>query len=349
MPLVGRFFEAANHAPKKVTFLGVVATALGPVVADQLDLPQGFGLAVESVMPESPATQAGIKPSDILKQLNDQLLVDPNQLATLVRSFKEGDSVNFTIIRKGKELKVTASLAVRQLPALNFRDVLLGEHGAIEAPGVVPAPGGPGNVFHEAHPPVGPAPHIAPFPPQPPGAIAPSELHRLHKRALRQHHEQVRDHQQSSSPQGGDAAGEQGGSSASASASVTTPDPNERSTVVELNNATFLIKDDDGEVSVVSANGHKALIAKDKNGAQRFNGPINTEAERAAVPADLQRYLKMLDKQRHVLPPPPQPPLPPTPPAGSFPGPELRREALRFEAPETGNLEEPDPAASAAL
>ncbi len=45
------------------------------------------------------------RPSDIIRMLNDQQIVDPSQLGKLVRSFAEGTSVDLTLLRKGKEVK----------------------------------------------------------------------------------------------------------------------------------------------------------------------------------------------------------------------------------------------------
>ena len=43
-----------------------------------------MGLVVEFVADKSPATEAGLKPEDVLEKLNDQLLVNSEQLAVLV-------------------------------------------------------------------------------------------------------------------------------------------------------------------------------------------------------------------------------------------------------------------------
>jgi membrane-associated protease RseP (regulator of RpoE activity) len=103
--------------PKEpVTFLGVETSSVPPVVSEQLGLPQGFGLVVEHVVPGSPAAAAGFQENDIMRTLNDQQLVEPEQLAKLVRSFAEGTAVEFTLLRKGKETKVSAKLEKHDAP-----------------------------------------------------------------------------------------------------------------------------------------------------------------------------------------------------------------------------------------
>ena len=76
-----------------VTYLGVETSEVPNVVAEQLGLPKGFGVVVDYVQPDGPAAAAGLQPNDIIKLLNDQILVDADQLGKLVRSYKEGDTV----------------------------------------------------------------------------------------------------------------------------------------------------------------------------------------------------------------------------------------------------------------
>ncbi len=96
---------------EKVTFLGV---APGPVSDDlraQLPLKAGEGIKVNHVAEDSPAAKAGIQEHDILTRLDDQILVEPQQLKTLVKMRKPGDEVKLSLLRKGeqKEVKVVLS------------------------------------------------------------------------------------------------------------------------------------------------------------------------------------------------------------------------------------------------
>src|SRR5712671_1828482 len=71
-----------------VTWLGVVGREVSPELYEQIDLPQGTGLVVEFVSPDSPAAKAGIKQFDVLTKFEDQILVNPQQLVTLIRNRK---------------------------------------------------------------------------------------------------------------------------------------------------------------------------------------------------------------------------------------------------------------------
>src|SRR6266542_4622688 len=106
-----------ERAPKvPMTFLGVETSPVPSVVSEQLGLAKGFGLVVDYVVPDSPAAAAGVQQNDILKMLNDQILIEPSQLRKLLQTFTEGTDVTLTILRKGQEQKVTVKLTKKEVP-----------------------------------------------------------------------------------------------------------------------------------------------------------------------------------------------------------------------------------------
>src|ERR1041385_8257287 len=106
-----------ERGPKvPVIFLGVETSEVPSVVSEQLGLAKGFGLVGDYVGPDSPAAAAGLQRNDILKMLNDQILIDPNQLRKLLQTFQDGTTVTLTILRKGQEQKVTVKLTKKEMP-----------------------------------------------------------------------------------------------------------------------------------------------------------------------------------------------------------------------------------------
>src|SRR5437016_1475651 len=99
-----------------VTYLGVETSQVPDVVSEQLGLAKGLGLVVEYVEPNSPAASAGIQQNDIIKMLNDQILIEPSQLRKLLQTFSDGTDVTLTILRKGQEQKITVKLAKKEMP-----------------------------------------------------------------------------------------------------------------------------------------------------------------------------------------------------------------------------------------
>ncbi|MBG7607900.1 MAG: serine protease [Verrucomicrobia bacterium] len=87
-------------------------------------LPPGIGFVVTTLEEEGPAKRAGVKQHDLLWKMNEQMLVNEGQLATLLRLADPGDEVTVSVFRKGKaiDLKVTLgetkgynSKAIRQV------------------------------------------------------------------------------------------------------------------------------------------------------------------------------------------------------------------------------------------
>ena len=102
--------DAEAAEPIVTAFLGVVTAPLPEPVRAQTDLGEGIGLMVEHVQPESPAAAAGLVRHDILHKLNDQILVNPDQLRTLIRAAGAGAEVSLTVVRKGQPVTVKATL-----------------------------------------------------------------------------------------------------------------------------------------------------------------------------------------------------------------------------------------------
>ena len=108
----------AKSAPEKpTTYLGLLLEGVPPPVAAQVGIPEGFGLLVVDVAPDSPAKTADLQKFDVVTLIGDQRVVNLPQFQSLIRSQKKGESVTLTISRKGQEQKVTAVLGERMLPA----------------------------------------------------------------------------------------------------------------------------------------------------------------------------------------------------------------------------------------
>jgi serine protease Do len=108
----------ARRPAEKGAYLGVSAAPAPEVLRRHLALPAGMGLVVQFVAPKSPAEEAGLQQDDILQKLDDQLLINSEQLAVLVRSYKPGDEIKLSIIRDGQKKVVTVKLAEHELEPL---------------------------------------------------------------------------------------------------------------------------------------------------------------------------------------------------------------------------------------
>jgi hypothetical protein len=76
-------------------------------------LADGAGLVVNYVDDKGPSNQA-VQKHDVLEKLDDQILVNAEQLMTLVRMHKPDESVSLTLIREAKPLTVQVKLGAKQ-------------------------------------------------------------------------------------------------------------------------------------------------------------------------------------------------------------------------------------------
>lgn len=102
----------------KATYLGIATAPTEATLQSQLGLPDGVGLIVQYVDPQSPAQAATVEPHDVLWKLNDQILVNGEQLGVLVRTFKPGDEITLTLFRQGKPRTATVALGEKEVPKL---------------------------------------------------------------------------------------------------------------------------------------------------------------------------------------------------------------------------------------
>jgi hypothetical protein len=110
---------ASDVVLEKAAYLGVASTSATPVLRKHLKLPDGVGLVVDFVEPASPAADAGIQPHDVAFQLNDQILVNPEQLAVLVRTFEPDTAITIKLFRRGKTIPVPVTLVERDVRPLS--------------------------------------------------------------------------------------------------------------------------------------------------------------------------------------------------------------------------------------
>jgi hypothetical protein len=87
--------------------LGVyVAAEISPDLREYLELDEGVGLRVESLMDGSLAEALGIKKGDILISINDRSIKGPSDIRAVLKDLSEKDEVRVELARKGKKTTV---------------------------------------------------------------------------------------------------------------------------------------------------------------------------------------------------------------------------------------------------
>ena len=293
--------ERHERMPKvPVTYLGVETSDVPRVVSEQLGLAKGFGLVVDYVVPDGPAAAAGVQQNDIIKMLNDQILTEPDQLSKLVRSYSEGTTVTLTVLRKGKEEKISVKLSKKEVPQerefgpgrhrhnFNFNGMDMGDFGMNDLQEEMnhlkeQLGNGEQGMIHDAV------------------VTAQAEAQRVREEAqrrrdlaqrMRDQAQRIRDQAQRARDEARRAAG---------NITVTKDqDGGLKTTRIDIGKAQIVYSDDKGELRVEKVDGKKVLTAKDPQGLLLFSGPVETKEELGKVPAEVrQRYEKL---QQNDLP-----------------------------------------------
>jgi len=123
-PVQGLFFAIPSNTVKdiaakliadgKVTYpyFGIVYVPVTPDVAAQLGLDQSTGVLVREVV-EGPASDAGIQPGDIITAIDGVTIDAKTSFAEALFQHQPGDTVEATLQRDGKEMKVQVKLIER--------------------------------------------------------------------------------------------------------------------------------------------------------------------------------------------------------------------------------------------
>jgi BlaR1 peptidase M56/PDZ domain len=84
--------------------LGAEVEKPSDTLVEQLELPKDQGLIVREVTPDSAAAKAGLKPHDILLEVNDKAVSsDPEEFRKALESIKADTPVDAVVLRKGKK------------------------------------------------------------------------------------------------------------------------------------------------------------------------------------------------------------------------------------------------------
>jgi hypothetical protein len=252
-----------------VTYLGVDTSQVPTVVSDQLGLAKGFGLVVDYVEPNSPAATAGVQQNDILKMLNDQILIEPSQLRKLLQTFTEGTEVTLTVLRKGQEQKLTVKLAKKEV--LQRQSMFPGGnhdwHWDFDATGDLKEQ--MQDLKEQLKEQLG-------------------DQRGIIRDAVTQAHEAAR------------RARDDARRAADQLRIFFEDDGAVKASKIDLGKAQIVFSDDKGELKLANVDGRKLLTVKDPQGKLLFSGPVETKEDLDKMPADVrERYDRL---QQNDLP-----------------------------------------------
>jgi serine protease Do len=253
-------------------FLGVETSTVPSVVSDQLGLAKGFGLVVDYVVPDGPAAAAGVQQNDILKMLNDQILLEPGQLRKLLQTFPEGTTVTLTVLRKGQEQKVSVKLVKKEM--LNRHAFMPGPDGNWD----FNFDGNFGNVD------LGDLKERLQDLKQDLREQAGERRNMIHDAVMKANEEVRRARDEARDAMGNVKIYSKDGSAL-------------KSTRIDVGKAQIVFSDDKGEMKIEPVDGKKVLTAKDPQGKLLFSGPVETKEDLDKIPAEVrQRFNKLQER-----------------------------------------------------
>lgn len=90
--------------------LGIIVLKIPSDEAAKLGVREGPGVVVYQVQPGGAADRAGLRPGDVITQLNGTAVNDPNTFRNQIAATPPGSEVTLTIKRDGREQQVRATL-----------------------------------------------------------------------------------------------------------------------------------------------------------------------------------------------------------------------------------------------
>lgn len=94
-------------------YLGVVLSPVDDDMAAALGLERKRGEVVQSLQENSAALRAGIKPGDIILQINDETVSSERTISFIIGNLEPGTRVPIVLMRDGKRVSLEATLAKR--------------------------------------------------------------------------------------------------------------------------------------------------------------------------------------------------------------------------------------------
>src|SRR3984893_7967497 len=109
------------------SWLGVEAREVTPENVKEFKLPAERGVVVGHVSPDSSASKAGLKDTDVITEVDGQRVEGAAQFRRMIREIPAGRSVQLTLWREGRAQTISATLAQAEE---NRRTMVNAEPGA---------------------------------------------------------------------------------------------------------------------------------------------------------------------------------------------------------------------------
>jgi serine protease Do len=103
--------DIAKYGRGNPFWIGIYAQPISPWVAAQLGLKDTQGLVATRIEKGSPAEKAGLREMDVIREVNDKQVSNPQEAIRTIFDTRVGEIVTFTVQRGGRSLKIPVQVA----------------------------------------------------------------------------------------------------------------------------------------------------------------------------------------------------------------------------------------------
>jgi S1-C subfamily serine protease len=97
-------------------WIGVEVQEITPTVAESFKLGSTRGALVAGVYRGGPADKAGVKPGDVLTEIQGKPVIDPPAMLNLVAALEPGSSAKMKLRRQGRDISASITVGRRPKP-----------------------------------------------------------------------------------------------------------------------------------------------------------------------------------------------------------------------------------------
>lgn len=138
-------------SPPKV-MLGITMSPVEPAAGKQFKLAPGHGIVVDSTIQGLPASDAGLKPLDIIVEIEGAVAPTTTDLRTMLAKKNPGDTLNLVVIREGERTPIAINLRAYDAEKMGVPRAATARGFAPRIPAQPPVPGEPPVVIEPAEP-----------------------------------------------------------------------------------------------------------------------------------------------------------------------------------------------------
>jgi serine protease Do len=117
--------------------IGASVETVTPLLAAGLGLTQDWGVLVADVTPDGPADKSGLRPGDIVLNLDGKPMENARQLEVNLWRFPVGDKVNLEVLRDANRLTMDVSVTAQDDDPQRFADLVNPEKNLIPKLGIL--------------------------------------------------------------------------------------------------------------------------------------------------------------------------------------------------------------------